>query len=683
MHANILQTFHGFATEYFAAKCFIFTTESLKVLLHIANHIKLCTYLTKVYFAPAQVVKPKSHCEHGQPIKATVRQREALADYMADQMQLRTSGNDKRMIIEAFSKLPCVRLLGVVDTVTGLPEGAECRGLQKITRTTGTRPSLTGIDYGQATPSKLTYGWLSHVWTTALHALAESGVSTVTRLETDLGSGLSPITDLKLKNVPSQLLSVLANLRELSIQIRTQNFRLNKSDVEEDAHRTRSALKVFGAALPSLTSLRLAFDVDSGALAAGFLKAFISKIDAGNLTKFSLDSLCIDVKTLAGIVCKLKSVQILALYLVSITQGGDWKPILKAIAQLPTVNHLHLMYLTEGAFRVYFLDQPSLDEGGLDASFDIFGHPVPGGNEDQWTDDGGSGSDDELPPLIPDGVNSDEPSLEAESVSAPPTTATAATPATTTKKTPCKQDGGKDYKAPGCQSHAERGYYVCIQGREVIQREIPRLIQKYNTGESEDDISNNLFNTIFGGGAAGGLGGPFMGMPGPAPAGAGAGAANANGGGNLLANLQANLQANVNVGGNPIANMQAMFGPPTQVGGNALNGFATYAIPVPAGNAANLLANPFAGMGVPAQQAAQPPQAPQPPQAQQTAPAPQTTPTPQTAQPQQTTQSQQAAPADVGAPAVASASSLDTAATTEGAADEWTMADEWMEDELD
>lgn len=418
-HANNLQTFHEFATEYFTAKCFIFTTESLNVLVRISKHHKLREYLTKLYFAPAQMSRLKPTCDHGHPIRSTVRQREALDIYMADQKQLQASGGDKQLLVEALNNLPAVRLVSLVDHLGGLPEGVECRGLQKVTRTTGNRPPLTGsvpalVPRGMPTTNRPNYTWLSHVWTTLLYALAESGTSTVTRLETDLASGLSPLTDLKFKKDLLPLVTnALSHIQELDLQIRGHTMRKSHTDVPDDCDRACRALKTLSLGLTKVTTVKLSFDSDPGFPMGNLFKAFMSKVDIGKLTKFHVDTVSVDMKFLAGMVCKLKSIQTLSFSNVGIDSGGSWVPILKAIAKLPALTHLHLMYLTEAGGRVYFLEQPPPATDSMwDASAGLFGHGAGAGNDEQWTeDDDTSDSDDELPLLVPDGVMVDEPIL--------------------------------------------------------------------------------------------------------------------------------------------------------------------------------------------------------------------------------------------------------------------------------
>ena len=85
------KSFFSFATEYFSGKCFMITTESLKVLVGIASSERLRKYLHDVYVYTAFFSEHAFHCPNGchncawQP---TVRQSEAYRTYMNDQKRL-------------------------------------------------------------------------------------------------------------------------------------------------------------------------------------------------------------------------------------------------------------------------------------------------------------------------------------------------------------------------------------------------------------------------------------------------------------------------------------------------------------------------------------------------------------------------------------------------------------------
>lgn len=484
-----------------------------------------------------------------------MRQSEALAFYIADQKQLRASGGDKRMLVEALTKLTAVRHLGVVDHPGQSPEGIEIRGLQKALRTTGSRPVFThSVPNHPGPPSnKANFDWLSHVWATTLGAIAESGISTLIGMDTDIAAGLSPIADLKFdKQMEPGISKALSNLNEMSIQIRTRNLRHGKLDSDDHSRRARHTLTAFASTLSKITTLSLGFDLDwkPETQCGRFFTAFIKGIDVSMLTNLTLDSLAIDLKRLASVVCRLASVQFLAFISVEIASGGDWTPILQVIKNLPALNHLHLMYLTVANQRVYFLEQPDTGE---------FTQAFAADNEDQWTEDETFDSDEELPQPMQNGTL---PSEQLTTV-----------PADMPIKAICKHDGGRDYRAPGQEHLPERGYHVCLVGQDKIQQEIPRFIEYHNIGgPSVDIIDGNLF--VAGLNAA-------LGMGGPVPGGIG----------------------NANAGGIPLPNLQALLGPPMQPGDNGQNGVAAYALPVPVGHGANLFANILAAAAPVAPQA--------------------------------------------------------------------------------
>ena len=89
--ATETKSFFSFATECFSGKCFMITTESLKVFAGIASSVRLRAYLKDVYIYTALFSEQAYHCPNGchncawQP---TVRQSEAYRTYMLDQKRL-------------------------------------------------------------------------------------------------------------------------------------------------------------------------------------------------------------------------------------------------------------------------------------------------------------------------------------------------------------------------------------------------------------------------------------------------------------------------------------------------------------------------------------------------------------------------------------------------------------------
>ena len=136
------KTFHEFATEYFTEKGFVITTDSLKVLVAIANSEKLNGYLQNVHFLTAFFAETK--CPNGcncawQP---SVKQAEAFRTYLADQKSIKKTGSDKDMLQEAFAALPALKAVTIVDSPSVLPKDVDYRGKNRIRRLTGREPML-------------------------------------------------------------------------------------------------------------------------------------------------------------------------------------------------------------------------------------------------------------------------------------------------------------------------------------------------------------------------------------------------------------------------------------------------------------------------------------------------------------------------------------------------------------
>lgn len=133
-----VKSFHEFATEHFSEKCVHFTTDSLKPLVDI-SHSRLAKYIKEVsvvtaLFSEQGFACPGRESAHWRP---TVRQSEAYKFYIKDQATLRSSGQDKKMLIEAFKSLPSLKAVEFIDSETGLKPSVDYRGSRKALRQTG------------------------------------------------------------------------------------------------------------------------------------------------------------------------------------------------------------------------------------------------------------------------------------------------------------------------------------------------------------------------------------------------------------------------------------------------------------------------------------------------------------------------------------------------------------------
>ncbi|PPJ56135.1 hypothetical protein CBER1_02043 [Cercospora berteroae] len=516
------KTLHEWAKEYFAQKCFMFTTESLNVLVNIANSVKLRGYLHDVYFITALVKERPKHCPHsclGHCWHPGVRQREAFIFYLRDQQMLRRTKGFRASLVEAFSKLPRMKHLALVDNTSDVPLTAEIRGLSKFHRTTGTTPHYGPSD--AATQQALTehFEWLSLCWKGLLVAVADSGIRSLKVVETRTRShlhGLSPTEDLKFKpNTLEKLRTAFAELEDFRVQFRSYDLRKGHDD---DIQGARTALVNFAPLLSSVVNYRWSFDL---ADPTGLMcKSLASALDLTKIKKIKLDSIVIDGKTMATIIAGMCNAEKLMLHAIDLS-SGNWVTILKVIKQLPKLQHLHLEYLQQTARKVYFLKQ--LDEDML-ADEAAWG-PMPemhADPEDEWTEE--EDSDDELPDLTPENEVDLPQSHEVR-----PATADALQPASTTQTVPakkCSMYEDKDHKAPGQERMPERGYFICLPSLEDINEQLPRFIEEFNLGQDiHDDIGglnglNGLFAALGGGPVGGAHGGIVLPVPmGPPPPG--------------------------------------------------------------------------------------------------------------------------------------------------------------------
>lgn len=521
------------------------TTESLKALVGIATNKKLRGYLRHVYLITAQIVEDPPRCNtHGScgcaHWKPSVRQLEALKFYAQDQKDLVDKKADRAYLIEAFTQLPALEGLTLVDSTGVLPNDVECHGMSKFIRLTGIRPNFAPSHDSDATVEY--YQWMSHIWKAMMMAVASSGVTTIKTLKTGLRChmhGLSPLEDLAFKQETLEKLSAaFAHLEIFDLQFRTTKLRPGKADTESRLDRAVKRIQAFAPVVRSATRFSLVFDFRDWA--GSMYKAFLEQLDLAKMKGVALDSLATTGKILAGVISRMTSVEKLTLHAIDLN-SGTWPFVLKTVEQLPNISHLHLQYLQQEGQKAFFLEQKE-EEDGID---DILGANPPHADEDSDWEDSGDGSDDEPPPLIPqDDADEelDEQQSEAEQTEGEeseeqlqPTSDLVAEKAVDK----CPHYSGKDHKMPGHESYPERGYYVCLPTRKEILDQIPQFIEEFNLGNNavDDQLLNNVFGAALGGPNVGGLAIPIpipagaMGIP-PVP-GANQAAAGAQGGPNV------------------------------------------------------------------------------------------------------------------------------------------------------
>lgn len=507
-----------------SSQCFMYTTESLKVLVNIANSEKLRGYLRHIYLITALVKERPKHCPHhclGHCWHPNVRQQEAFTLYLRDQQALRQNKAAKPFLVDAFSKLPRLTGLSLVDNTLEVPLSAEVRGLSKFQRTTGTIPHYAPPE--SATPPALLehFDWQSHCWRSLMVAVAESGIKTLKKVETKMRShlhGISPIDDLKFKSsTMGKLQDAFAELETFSVQFRSYAMRKNRSDGNSSMTRARKGLAEFTPILSHVTDFSVSFDLADQN--SSMCKTLTSALDLSKLKKMKLDSTAIDGKVLGTILAGLTSVEMLTLHAIDLT-SGNWVTMLKILKQLPHLQHLHLVYLQQSRQKVYFLKQLDEEQSANESAWEPMPDDMPDDMEDDddddWSEDYGSDDDEELPDLIPQETSLPNSihmaSAEEQSASGVESEAT--------KK--CAMYEDKDYKAPGQERLPERGYFICLPSRDEIEKQLPLFIEECNVGQDimEDEIAglgglNGLLAAL--GGPVGGPGGIVLPVPMGAP----------------------------------------------------------------------------------------------------------------------------------------------------------------------
>ncbi|KAK5172049.1 uncharacterized protein LTR77_003686 [Saxophila tyrrhenica] len=526
------KTFHEFANEYFNSKCFILTTESLKVLVNIATSEKLRGYLHEVYLVPALFSDRVFNCCQGDLCvwKPSTRQTEAWRFYMQDQKNLQKTGRDLEMLTEAFQQLPGLSKLTFKDSVGKLPRDLDLRGYQKAVRSTNNTPAMIL----SAPDDKEYYRWKKHVWKVLIKALANSGKSTLKDFHVELDqlrNGLAVEHDLNFSSKVMRGLGVtFKNVRAVGLNISSRkNSHPEEDDDGIDTVQAGKAMGNLARLLPALKDLRLTFTHSPSS--AALCRSFTNKLKLENMVKLELDRIYLTAKYLAATVTKLVSIEDLQITTINLTQG-TWVPVLKAIQKPEKLRHLHLMYLMEDFVPCYFLKPlpkytptspqtgSAIDPGDMGSDdyeseyeYDEDGYPIDG---EPMSDDG---TDDSMPDLEPhDDRRPDELGDDGE---------------------------GFDPNGPqGVIDHAvsrpsndppigdasfglgpDRGGKICLDSRALIEKYIPIFIDEYRLEDEMGDHfdPNHPVNAIMNslGAAFGAAGPPGMGglygvpMPGP------------------------------------------------------------------------------------------------------------------------------------------------------------------------
>lgn len=524
------KTLHDFATEYFSEKGVIISTDSLKTLVAIASSEKFRGFLHRIHIITAYFSEsaftcgrhcPYGHCCGWQP---TVRQREAWKWLVQDAKDLKASGKDREMLTEIFGRLPALHYISIVDTTDAIPLDVDIRGMRKVARLCGRSfqiPSETKVD-----PEYLKI--LSHIWSILTSSIANSHKTTLRCLATGLAKGNNSLCmplDVRWSDVKlSMMKTALQNVNALSLRFTTRMRRGGLAEEKQGA--TLQAIpqraQKFASIFTALDSLILDFD-GAGTDQVVFTN-LMKGLDLSGLKKLTINTMKTDRKSLMAVLDRLPAMQELFLSFVDLARGS-WIPVLKQLQGMSDrLDHLHLMYLSENSKKAYFLSQPDEDE--LQEQDGMFFDDLMGGPEqDDFSDED---TDEDLPPLEAmevDGSNAAPGQLPlpafagANQAPAPDASSSTSAPLPTSTSEPTKPKTSKaddpdahasaDFKAPGNEGYPERGYYICIRGKEEINKRLKIFVQEYNLGEYLD--AQGPGGLMMGGGPMGG--GPMGGGP--------------------------------------------------------------------------------------------------------------------------------------------------------------------------
>ena len=314
-----------------------------------------------------------------------------------------------------------------------------------------------------------------HMWTTIVSALADAhGHLSLEEFRTNMSSDLTFINPLK------QLSFDTALIRQLSDVFRTTTtLHLHLHSPERTGYK--KMLSDFTRTFSNLKVLSLDFDMKPGS--GPVYQKFVLGIDMSKLTTLNLLGLSVDASRLTSSITRLRDITDLRFYCVDVATGS-WPPVLKAIANLEKLEHLHLMYLREAGHKSYFLKQRSAADDAPRSFGSGFGDWADDHDLDDDDDDDDMSTDDSMPELQPSDDMWGEPPSIPEHVGP-----VGAGPAHPIEDPVTDEDAMSEYvprEFPRDYS-SERGFYVCIEGHDKIAKRLSTFVDEYNTGEYMDE----------------------------------------------------------------------------------------------------------------------------------------------------------------------------------------------------
>lgn len=320
---------------------------------------------------------------------------------------------------------------------------------------------------------------LRHMWKTILNALADArGHVLLEDFRTNLSSDLTFINPLKQLSFHASLISRLSEVFR-----NTTTLHLHLSSPDSKGYK--ETLLKFARTFSNLKVLSLDFDMKKS---SGLVyQTFVSGIDMSRLTTLHLLGLSVNAARLISSITCLRDVTDLRFYCVDVSTGS-WPPVLKAIANLEKLEHLHLMYLRQAGCKSYFLEQ----RGDADDAPHGFGPGFADWADDHDLDDDDGSTDESMPELQPtDDSWEADPTTSAFQHSEP----VGAGPDNYNPVHIRDEDAMSEYVPKGFPRDytSERGFFVCVEGHQKISKRLATFIAEYNTGEYMDENDDGFF----------------------------------------------------------------------------------------------------------------------------------------------------------------------------------------------
>lgn len=255
--------------------------------------------------------------------------------------------------------MPSLTHIILIDEPEEAPGGVlHCYGWNTAARKIRVWPGVGSFQLGH---DEVYCSWISHFWKTILHAVADSGLSTIQHLETALTyRGWKWILWRDFDCSPallSKLHKCFNNLQSLKLQVRSKAVRDENPPLLPSETSSRGIQNLYKYSSVFKNAKALHYTGDNAPSSGKLFVGLISKFNFKTLTRLVIESCSIDHQRLAGILCLAGNAETIALHAINL-ERGTWTPILQALLKLPKLNHLHLWYPSEDQSPVSFFKLP-------------------------------------------------------------------------------------------------------------------------------------------------------------------------------------------------------------------------------------------------------------------------------------------------------------------------------------